>query len=98
MRYFTRFTDEIFAALISLIFIYEAIHAIIHIFNDLEEASHHATALLSLLLALGTFYIAKIPVDVPYQSLFAAQDPRVSGRFRSGYRVGGHDCGGGAIP
>lgn len=58
MRYFTRFTDEIFAALISLIFIYEAIKSLVHIFEDLDIHKHHDTALLSLLLALGTFYIA----------------------------------------
>ncbi len=56
MRYFTRFTDEIFAALISLIFVYEAIRALVLIFRDPHKP--HDTALLSLLLALGTFYIA----------------------------------------
>jgi hypothetical protein len=58
MRYFTRFTDEIFAALISVIFIYEAIHALYLIFEGLEVTQHHDTALLSLLLAVGTFYVA----------------------------------------
>lgn len=58
MRYFTRFTDEIFAALISLIFIYEAVKGLLHIFQDLDVKRHHDTALLSLLLALGTLYIA----------------------------------------
>lgn len=58
MRFFTRFTDEIFSALISIIFIYEAIKALAHIFQDLDVKKHHDTALLSLLLALGTFYIA----------------------------------------
>lgn len=58
MRYFTRFTDETFAALVSLIFIYEAVNALIEIFSDLDVKKHHDTALLSLLLALGTFYIA----------------------------------------
>lgn len=58
MRYFTRFTDEIFSALISVIFIYEAIKSLVKIFKDLDVKQHHDTALLSLLLALGTFYIA----------------------------------------
>ena len=58
MRFFTRFTDEIFAALISIIFIYEAIKALVHIFADLDVHQHHDTALLSLLLAFGTYYIA----------------------------------------
>lgn len=56
IHYFTRFTDETFAALISLIFIYEAIANILHQFpaKHIEDDS----ALLSLLLALGTFYVA----------------------------------------
>lgn len=58
MRFFTRFTDEIFAALISIIFIYKAIESLVHIFHDLDVKQHHDTALLSVLLALGTFYIA----------------------------------------
>lgn len=58
MRHFTRFTDEIFSALIAFIFIYEAIKALVHIFQELDVKQHHDTALLSLLLALGTFYIA----------------------------------------
>ncbi len=58
MRYFTRFTDEIFSGLISMIFIYEAVKSLVDIFQDLDVKKHHDTALLSLLLALGTFYIA----------------------------------------
>ncbi len=58
MRYFTRFTDEIFSALISLIFIYEAIKSLIYVFQDLDVHKHHDTALLSLLLAGGTYLIA----------------------------------------
>lgn len=58
MRFFTRFTDEAFAALISMIFIYEAIRALAGMFTNLEGNEDHATALLTLLLALGTFYIA----------------------------------------
>ncbi|MCH7751575.1 MAG: PTS sugar transporter subunit IIA [Planctomycetes bacterium] len=58
IRFFTRFTDETFSALISLIFIYQAVLALVEIFQNLDEGLHHDTALLSLLLALGTFYIA----------------------------------------
>jgi mannitol/fructose-specific phosphotransferase system IIA component (Ntr-type) len=58
MRYFTRFTDEIFAALISAIFIYEAVKSLAYLFKDLDASGEHATAFLSLLLALGTFTIA----------------------------------------
>lgn len=56
MRYFTRFTDEIFAGLISIIFIYEAVKAVIQVFTD--EQLSQASALLSLTLTLGTFYVA----------------------------------------
>ena len=58
MRFFTRFTDEIFAALIAFIFIYESVKALVNIFRGLDVRRHHDTALLSLILALGTFYIA----------------------------------------
>ncbi|MGI9430196.1 MAG: PTS sugar transporter subunit IIA, partial [Bythopirellula sp.] len=60
MRHFTRFTDEIFSALMSLIFIYEAVKALVVTFQDSfgdPEASHDS-AFLTLLLTLGTFYIA----------------------------------------
>ena len=60
MRFFTRFTDEIFAALISIIFIYAAIEKLAEEFEDMELAEHHATAVLTLLLALGTLYVAHV--------------------------------------
>ena len=56
IRYFTRFTDETFAGLISLIFIYEAVKDLVHVFTDHEVT--HDTALLSLVLAVGTYQIA----------------------------------------
>lgn len=55
MRWFTRFTDEIFAALIALIFIVEAVGALAAPF--LTEAPE-AQALLGLLLGLATFVLA----------------------------------------
>jgi hypothetical protein len=60
MKYFTRFTDEIFAALISLIFIYAAIEALAHTVSDVYEVERisHDRALVPLLLAMGTFFIA----------------------------------------
>lgn len=60
MRFFTRFTDEIFAALISLIFIYAAVEALAEICIDVyrEEQTSHDKALVPLILAIGTFYIA----------------------------------------
>ena len=60
LRFFTRFTDEIFAALISIIFIHKAIEAISKNFFDgyLNYQQSHDEALVPLLLAIGTFYIA----------------------------------------
>lgn len=60
MRFFTRFTDEIFAALISVIFIYEAVTKLLAIFERAAagESIGYDVALLSLLLALGTYYVA----------------------------------------
>jgi len=60
MRYFTRFTDETFAALISLIYIYEAVNALWKIFMSVYtvEGISHDGAFLSLILALGTLFIA----------------------------------------
>lgn len=57
IRYFTRFTDETFAALISIIFIVEAIKDLVHVFTD--KSVQYDTALLSLILALGTFGVAR---------------------------------------
>lgn len=57
MRYFTRFTDEIFAALIALIFIFEALNATVHPF--LDDRASDSTELLTLVLAIGTFALAR---------------------------------------
>ena len=56
IRFFTRFTDEIFAALISAIFVVEALQDIGTSFSDPD--TQNDTALLTLLLALGTFAVA----------------------------------------
>jgi len=60
MRFFTRFTDEIFSALMSLIFIYEAVKALVVTFQRsfADPSASHDSAFLTLLLTLGTFYIA----------------------------------------
>lgn len=58
MRYFTRFTVEIFSALISLIFITQAVKSLVHTFDGTPPDGPYDSALLSLLIALGTFYIA----------------------------------------
>ena len=57
MRYFTRFTDEIFAALISCIFITEAIKSVIAVFHD-PETTTIAEPLLAVVLAFGTYSVA----------------------------------------
>ena len=57
MRFFTRFTDEIFAALVAFIFIAEAVKAIFQPF--VNDDSSDATALLALGLALGTLALAQ---------------------------------------
>lgn len=56
IRFFTRFTDEIFAALISLIFVVEAIKDLMKGFQNSTDS--HDAALLSLFLALTTFTIS----------------------------------------
>ncbi|XP_078345150.1 band 3 anion transport protein-like [Oculina patagonica] len=73
VRYFTRFTEEIFACLISAIFIYEAIHFLELVFNKnplkksysesedssaVEVKGQPNTALLSTIMVLGTFLVA----------------------------------------
>lgn len=59
MKYFTRFTDEIFSVLMSLIFIYKAIQALLFEFHEVDAPTGSMEeALLALVLALGTFYIA----------------------------------------
>jgi hypothetical protein len=58
MRHFTRFTDEIFAALIAVIFIVEAITDVSRGFSTPEIP--YDQALLGLILALGTFMLARI--------------------------------------
>ncbi len=60
MRYFTRFTDEVFVALISAIFIIKAIQKLAETVTTVyaEGSSSHDEALVPLLLAVGTFAIA----------------------------------------
>lgn len=56
---FTRFTDEIFAGLISLIFIVEAVKSIMgYIRNARSDEIAHDVAFLSIIMALGTFIVA----------------------------------------
>ena len=57
MRFFTRFTDEIFVVLISVIFVSEALKDIHETFASPEFPLD--SALLTLILSLGTFMIAR---------------------------------------
>lgn len=57
MRYFTRFTDEIFAALISVIFIVEAAKDTINSFGP--EGYGLSSGFLTFILAMGTFGISR---------------------------------------
>jgi len=58
IRFFTRFTDEIFSALISLIFIFKAMEHIGHGLSDVDSTHTLAMGLVDLILAIGTFGIA----------------------------------------
>jgi hypothetical protein len=61
MSFFTRFTDEIFAALIAVIFIVEAVKDMSRGFFPEEGKTMEAdVALLTLLLGLGTYVVARI--------------------------------------
>uniref|UniRef100_A0A7S0PZ07 Bicarbonate transporter-like transmembrane domain-containing protein n=1 Tax=Coccolithus braarudii TaxID=221442 RepID=A0A7S0PZ07_9EUKA len=64
IKYITRFTDEIFAGLISTIFIYEALKGLMYPLgksydqagqDTIKDAEHDSGTLLSILLGLGTF-------------------------------------------
>lgn len=58
IRFFTRFTDDTFAALISLIFIYEAVKKMLGGFAPDETGLVlYDKAFFALLLGLGTFYV-----------------------------------------
>lgn len=59
MKYFTRFTDEIFAALISVIFIVEAGKDISKAFLPTADTTGLTSGFLTLLLAIGTFIVAR---------------------------------------
>ena len=67
MKYFTRFTDEIFAALISVIFIVEAGKDIMKAFGP--EGYGLSSAFLTFMVAMGTFSISRFlkqATNTPY--------------------------------
>jgi len=55
MKYFTRFTDEIFSALVAVIFIVEAGKNVFRAFGP--DGFGYSSGLLSLVLALGTYQL-----------------------------------------
>jgi mannitol/fructose-specific phosphotransferase system IIA component (Ntr-type) len=57
IRYFTRFTDEVFVLLIAAIFIVEALSLLMKEFEE-DELIGYATAVSAVILAFGTFGIA----------------------------------------
>jgi hypothetical protein len=57
MRFFTRFTDEIFASLIAVIFIVEAITSMAAPFGAADRSL--SAALLGVVLSLGTYSLAR---------------------------------------
>jgi hypothetical protein len=57
IRYFTRFTEEIFACIIASIFIFEGVKDILNRF--LAPGIAKDTALLSLILSLGTLFVTR---------------------------------------
>lgn len=70
MKYFTRFTDEIFAVLISVIFIVEAGKDIVKSFGP--EGTGLSSAFLTLILALGTYMLSRMLknfINTPYLRL-----------------------------
>eukprot|EP01028_Stygiella_incarcerata_P006795 TRINITY_DN2769_c3_g1_i1.p1 TRINITY_DN2769_c3_g1~~TRINITY_DN2769_c3_g1_i1.p1 ORF type:complete len:916 (-),score=249.49 TRINITY_DN2769_c3_g1_i1:162-2804(-) len=64
-RFCTRFTDEIFAALISLLFIYEALKDLVLIYGEGDEAvSFYCTIIM-----FGTHYLASTFKNMPQSPL-----------------------------
>ncbi|KAL4660185.1 anion exchange protein 3-like [Arapaima gigas] len=108
VRYISPFTQEIFAFLISLIFIYETFSKLIKVFQEhpllntyplptphpvvishhLHEEDHHSsklmqpnTALLSLVLMLGTFFVAFFLRKFRHSRFLGGKARRIIGDF-----------------
>uniref|UniRef100_A0A2K5YWV1 Anion exchange protein n=1 Tax=Mandrillus leucophaeus TaxID=9568 RepID=A0A2K5YWV1_MANLE len=96
VRFISRYTQEIFSFLISLIFIYETFSKLIKIFQDhpLQKTYDHNvlmvpkpqgplpnTALLSLVLMAGTFFFAVMLRKFKNSSYFPGKLRRVIGDF-----------------
>uniref|UniRef100_A0A8C7YRG0 Anion exchange protein n=1 Tax=Oryzias sinensis TaxID=183150 RepID=A0A8C7YRG0_9TELE len=85
VRFVSRFTQEIFSFLISLIFIYETFAKLVKIFKEhpLREkvVGEPNTALLSLVLMAGTYFIAFYLRMFKNSSFFPGRLRRVIGDF-----------------
>ncbi|XP_067869375.1 band 3 anion transport protein-like isoform X2 [Heterodontus francisci] len=98
VRFISRFTQEIFSILISLIFIYETFAKLVKIFKahpllntysatvngtiaNKEEQPQPNTALLSLVLMFGTFFIAFFLRKLKTSKFFPGTIRRVIGDF-----------------
>ncbi|XP_053517300.1 band 3 anion transport protein isoform X2 [Artibeus jamaicensis] len=96
VRFISRYTQEIFSFLISLIFIYETFSKLIKIFQDHPLQKHYAhnvtiepkpqaalpnTALLSLVLMAGTFFFAMMLRKFKNSSYFPGKLRRIIGDF-----------------
>ncbi|XP_054448989.1 band 3 anion transport protein [Pteronotus mesoamericanus] len=96
VRFISRYTQEIFSFLISLIFIYETFVKLVKIFQDHPLQKHYMhnvtiepkplaalpnTALLSLVLMAGTFFFAMMLRKFKNSSYFPGKLRRVIGDF-----------------
>ncbi|XP_006832797.1 PREDICTED: band 3 anion transport protein [Chrysochloris asiatica] len=96
VRFISRYTQEIFSFLISLIFIYETFYKLFKIFQEHPLQKHYAhnvtvepkpqaplpnTALLSLVLMAGTFFFAMMLRKFKNSSYFPGKLRRVIGDF-----------------
>ncbi|XP_006897906.1 PREDICTED: band 3 anion transport protein [Elephantulus edwardii] len=96
VRFISRYTQEIFSFLISLIFIYETFSKLIKIFQDHPLQQHYKynvtlhpkpqaplpnTALLSLVLMAGTFFFAMMLRKFKNSSYFPGKLRRIIGDF-----------------
>lgn len=57
MRFFTRFIDEIFAVLVAVIFVVEALNSMLNPFQ--QTPRDDSLALMTIVLALGTYMLAR---------------------------------------
>uniref|UniRef100_A0A3Q3X689 Anion exchange protein n=1 Tax=Mola mola TaxID=94237 RepID=A0A3Q3X689_MOLML len=81
VRFVSRFTQEIFSFLISLIFIYETFAKLVKVRSELMGKQQPNTALLSLVLMAGTYFIAFYLRKFKNSSFFPGRVRRIIGDF-----------------